>query len=217
MRKFTNRVKTIVSIIGLGVVGAGLVLASSESLAAKSSERLNSLYQPAGNAIAGNPQGHVTVVEFFDYNCGYCRLMYPKVNEMIEQNKNIRVIFREYPVLSPRSVLPAKAALAAQKQGKYEVLHDAMMTAKMPLDQDEIVKLAKGVNINTDKLLKDMESSAVSQQLDANLQVGQSMNIQGVPTFVVVRTTPPSKQAGQVVLGPSMSELEDLIKKVENG
>jgi protein-disulfide isomerase len=209
MRKFSK----LMGIIGLSVLGISLSFAAPKK---DSSDHLNALYRSAGNAIAGNPQGQITMVEFFDYNCGYCRLIYPKINNLIEQNKNLRVVFREYPVLSPRSVLPAKAALAAQKQGKYAQLHEAMMTAKMPLDQSEIVRLASGLHMDTAKLLQDINSSAIDNQIEANLQIGQNMNIQGVPTFIVVRTSPPSKHPAEVVVGPSVSDLENMIKKAEN-
>jgi protein-disulfide isomerase len=107
-----------------GVLLAGLLLSMSGSYAATKQGGLNALYEPAGNAIAGNPKGHITVVEFFDYNCGYCRMIYPHVTQLIKTNPNLRVIYREYPVLSEKSVLPAKAALAAQKQGKYASFYD---------------------------------------------------------------------------------------------
>jgi protein-disulfide isomerase len=192
------------------------MLTVATAFAATSSSKLNALYEPAGNSIAGNPKGHITVVEFFDYNCGYCRLMYPNLQKLINTDSNIRVLFREYPVLSDKSVLPAKAALAAQKQGKYEALHNAMMEAKMPLNESEIVKLAKSVGINSDQLLKDMKSSEVADQVQTNLALGQQMNIQGVPSFIVVRTTPPSKNQAQVVIGPSIDDLEKLIQQAKD-
>jgi len=176
---------------------------------------LHDLYMPAGNAIAGNPKGPITMVEFFDYNCGYCRMMYPKLLDLINSDHNLRVIFREYPVLSPRSVLPAKAALAAQRQGKYQELHNAMMEAKMPLTESEIVKLGKSVGLNTDRLLKDINDPAIAKQVETNLAFGQAMNIQGVPTFIVVRTTPPSKSQPEAVVGPSIDRLKEMIKSAK--
>jgi protein-disulfide isomerase len=198
-----------------GILLAGLLLSISSSsvFAATKQGGINSLYEPAGNAIAGNPKGHITVVEFFDYNCGYCRMIYPKFTQLIKTDPNLRVIYREYPVLSERSILPAKAALAAEKQGKYEALHHAMMNAMMPLNQNEIVKLAKPLGIDTDKLVSDMQSPAIDQQVNANLALGQAMNIQGVPAFIVVRTTPPSKQEAKVVIGPTIDELKNLIQQ----
>lgn len=198
-----------------GILLAGLLLSISSSsvFAATKQSGLNSLYQPAGNTIAGNPNGHITVVEFFDYNCGYCRMIYPKFDKLIKSDSNLRVIYREYPVLSEKSILPAKAALAAEKQGKYEALHHAMMNAHMPLVQSEIVKLAKPLGIDTNKLVTDMNSPAIAQQVNANLALGQAMNIQGVPAFIVVRTTPPSRQEAKVAIGPSIDELKNMIQQ----
>lgn len=178
-------------------------------------DNLHELYMPAGSAIAGNPKGHITVVEFFDYNCGYCRMIHPKLLDLINSDHNLRVIFREYPVLSPHSVLPAKAALAAQRQGKYQELHNAMMEAKMPLTESEIVKLGKSVGLDTDRLLKDINDPAIAKQVETNLALGQAMNIQGVPTFIVVRTTPPSKAQPEAVVGPSIERLKEMIKNAK--
>ncbi len=192
------------------------MLSAVTVFAAAPQGKLNAIYEPAGNAIAGNPKGHITVVEFFDYNCGFCRMLYPKFENLIKSDSNLRVIYREYPVLSERSILPAKAALAAQKQGKYAALHHAMMNAMVPLSQDEIVKLAKPLGINTTQLISDMKSPGIEKQVEANLALGQAMNIQGVPAFIVVRTTPPSKEEAKVTIGPSIGKLEQLISQANN-
>jgi protein-disulfide isomerase len=196
----------------LGVILSGMLCFSSAFAADDSTSNLHSLYMPAGNAIAGNPKGSITMVEFFDYNCGYCRMMYPKLLDLIQSNHDLRVIFREYPVLSPRSILPAKAALAAQRQGKYQQLHNAMMEAKTPLDESGIVRIGKSVGLDTNRLLQDMKDPAIEKQLADTMALGQTMNIQGVPTFIVVRTSPPAKSQPQVVVGPSVGRLEAMIK-----
>jgi protein-disulfide isomerase len=136
---------------------------------------------------------------------------------MIAENDDLRVVFREYPVLGPHSALPAEAALAAQMQGKYQVMHDAMMEAMEPLDQTEIMRLAKENGLDTAKLAQDMQAPSVDRQIQNNLNMGQSMNIQGVPTFIVVRTNPPSTEKPEVVVGPSVSELKTLINQAQNG
>lgn len=200
----------------LGVILCWMLCLSPVFAAEKAQSNLHALYMPAGNAVAGNPKGHITVVEFFDYNCGYCRMMYPKFQDLIQSDNNLRVLFREYPVLSPSSVLPAKAALAAQRQGKYQAMHNAMMEAHMPLNQSEIVKLGKSVGLDTDKLLQDMNDPAIAKQLETTVALGQAMNIQGVPTFIVVRTSPPSKAQPQAVVGPSISRLESMIKEAKS-
>jgi protein-disulfide isomerase len=88
-----------------------------------------------------------------------------------------------------------------------------MMNAHMPLNQSEILKLAAAEGINTDQLLKDMQSPDIEKQVNANLALGQAMNIQGVPAFIVVRTTPPSTQPAKVSIGPSIDELKSLIQQ----
>ena len=196
----------------VGAVFSVLMLISSSAFAAK----VNQLYQPAGNEVAGNPKGAITVVEFFDYNCGYCRAIYPKLNALVAQDHNVRLIYREYPVLSPRSVLPAQAALAAQNQGKYTQLHTRMMEAGSPLYQDEINQLAKSVGINTTQLDQDMNSTRVMNQIQTNLSIGQALNIQGVPSFIIARTTPPSTQKAKVLVGPSIEDLQKAISRAEN-
>jgi protein-disulfide isomerase len=195
------------------ILAVAITMAVSSSVFAAGG--MNKLYQPAGNTIAGNPDGHITIVEFFDYNCGYCRLIYPSLNKMVEKNHDLRLVYREYPVLSPHSMLPAQAALAAQLQGKYMQLHTAMMEASMPLYEGEINKLAGEEGINTAQLDKDMNSDAVMNQLQTNLSVGQALNIQGVPSFIIVRTSPPSSHKAQVLVGPSISELTQAISEAE--
>ncbi|MDX2164680.1 MAG: DsbA family protein [Gammaproteobacteria bacterium] len=196
----------------VGAIFSVMMLVSSSAFAAK----VNPLYQPAGNEVAGNPNGSVTVVEFFDYNCGYCRAIYPQLNNLIEKDHNVRLLYREYPVLSPRSLLPAQAALAAQNQGKYSELHSMMMSASSPLSENEINDLAKSAGINTAKLDSDMNSNRVMDQIQTNLSIGQALNIQGVPSFIIARTTPPSKQKAKVLVGPSIEDLQQAISRAEN-
>lgn len=196
----------------VGIIFSALMLVSTNVFAAK----VNVLYQSAGNEVAGNPNGHITVVEFFDYNCGYCRAIYPQLNALIQKDHDVRLLYREYPVLSPHSLLPAQAALAAQNQGKYAQLHTLMMEASSPLYEDEINHLAKQVGINTSQLDKDMNSNKVMDQIQTNLSIGQALNIQGVPSFVIARTTPPSKQKAKVLVGPSIEDLQQAISRAES-
>lgn len=204
MRKLINATKFIAAcVVSLFIINTA------------SAENMSTLYRTAGNTLAGNPDGHVTIVEFFDYNCGYCRIIYPSVNKILASNHDLRLVFREYPVLSERSILPAQAALAAQMQGKYMPLHTAMMEASLPLVQGEINKLAAEVGIDTNKLEKDMRSSEVASQLKTNLNIGQALNIQGVPSFIVARTSPPSTKKAQVLVGPSIEDLQAAIAQAE--
>lgn len=192
----------------VGILLGLLLIMSTSAFAAND---LSKIYRSAGNTIAGNPTGPITIVEFFDYNCPYCRMIYPSFVKMVANDSDLRVVYREYPILSPRSLLPAQAALAAQDQGKYLQMHTAMMEADSPLYLDEINHIAQGLGMNVKELDKDMNSSHVNNQIDANVAIGEALNIRGVPSFIVARTSPPSDKRAKVLVGPSLSRLKQAI------
>lgn len=198
----------LLTIIGLCVFTIGLAQAQSVSS--------NIIYQPAGNTVAGNPNGKITVVEFFDYNCGYCRAIYPQVEQLLKKNKDIRLVFRDYPILSENSIPPAQAALAAQLQNKYLSMQKALMTATKPLDEKEVLSLAKGLGLNTQKLAQDLSNPIVLRQIDANFALGQALGIKGTPTFIIAKTPPLVTAHPIVVAGPDINELQKLISQVAN-
>jgi protein-disulfide isomerase len=175
------------------------------------------LYYPTINTVAGNLQGKITVVEFFDYRCRYCRQVFPAVQELIHTNRNVRVVYREYPILGDVSVVAARAVLAANQQGKYDALHSALMRVNHPLDQDVIFKIAQSVGINVQQLTTDMTNSKVDQQLDTSNALAQGLNISAIPTFVVA-VTPDANHAGAipgyVLLSPNLAELKDVIAQL---
>ncbi|MEN8742916.1 MAG: DsbA family protein, partial [Phaeobacter gallaeciensis] len=104
--------------------------------------------------VLGNPEGDVTVVEFFDYNCPYCRRVKPEVRALIEEDPNIRLVYREWPILGDGSVFAAKAALAARAQGKYEEFHWAMMAIKGRAQEATVLRVAEEVGLDLEQLKK---------------------------------------------------------------
>ena len=135
---------------------------------------------------AGNPQGNVTLVEFFDYRCGYCRSTTPVVERFLKEDTNVRLVYREFPILGPVSVTASKAALASAAQNKYAEFHAALMAGSRPLSSDaDVFAVATSVGLNIDQLKKDMESQAVKDEIAANFQLAESMGIRGTPAFVV--------------------------------
>ena len=106
--------------------------------------------------IFGNPNGDVTIVEFFDYRCGYCKAVKPTLDEVLKSDGNIRVVMREFPILGPASTRAAMAALAAHKQGKYKEMHEALMSYKDGINDDVIFGIARRIGLNLDKLKADM-------------------------------------------------------------
>jgi len=141
--------------------------------------------------IGGNPKGAVTVVEFFDYQCGYCKMSEPHIQKLLKENKEVKFIYKDFPVLGDSSTLAAKAALAAAKQGKYVQYHDALMSAAFshgsrPQDDEKTVyTTAKNVGLDVEKLKKDMNDDSIDKQLKDNVQLGMDVGARGTPTFII--------------------------------
>lgn len=133
----------------------------------------------------GNPKGDVTVVEFFDYNCGYCKRAYEAVSKLVDSDKNVRVVFIELPILSPSSTTAAKWALAAQKQGKYWELHGELLTSNAPKDDENIEKAAKKLGLDVDKMKKDIASGEFDAVLAKNSEIAKDLGINGTPGFII--------------------------------
>jgi len=146
---------------------------------------LAELTQDPGSPVGGNPQGRVTVVEFFDYQCGYCKREEVELKTLLQTDSDIRLVYKDLPILGPASVFAARAALAAQKQGKHEALHAALMAASQPLTDQEVLRIAAQVGLDAAKLEKDMADPSVSQALDRNFRLQRALNIQGTPALIV--------------------------------
>ena len=133
----------------------------------------------------GNPQGDMTIVEFFDYNCGYCKHAFPEIKALLETDKNIRVVFKEFPILGPTSVTASKWALAANKQKKYFEFHSALMENKQPITDELLEKIAKDVGLDTKQVKADAEDKGIQAQIDKNRQLSESLGLTGTPAFVI--------------------------------
>ncbi len=138
-----------------------------------------------GVPMAGNPNGDVTVIEFFDYNCGYCRKAFNTLNELIRADDEVRVVFREFPILSPESVAAAKWALAANKQGKYFEFHNKLMKTSGRINEAAALAAAKAVGLDLDRALADLESKEVLDHIDQTREIAKAMDIGGTPAFVI--------------------------------
>ena len=135
--------------------------------------------------VLGNPEGDVTVVEFFDYNCPYCRRVKPEVRALIEEDPNIRLVYREWPILGDGSVFAAKAALAARAQGKYEEFHWAMMAIKGRAQEATVLRVAEEGGLDLEQLKKDMEAPEVAEHIATSMRLTQALGFNGTPSFVV--------------------------------
>lgn len=162
------------------------------------------LFNSPADPFFGNAKGDVVLVEFFDYNCGYCKKAADPIKKLVEADKNVKVVMKEYPILAESSRVAARAALAAQKQKKYTELHNALMENKGALSEDSIMEMAVKAGLDKDKLKKDMESADVSAQIQANADLGREIGAHGTPTFIV----------GDKVV-PGAMELDEMKKLVD--
>ena len=137
----------------------------------------------------GNPAGDVTLVEFFDYNCAFCKRVFSYMREIEEADPNLRVVWKEYPILTgrtPTSLTAAQVAMAADMQGKYIETHRALMAVRGSLSSDaQIFKIAEEVGLDMDRLRRDMQSPEVKSYISETVQLGEALQFQGTPTFVI--------------------------------
>ncbi|MBT3534363.1 MAG: DsbA family protein [Rhodospirillaceae bacterium] len=132
-----------------------------------------------------NPMGRIPVVEFFDYQCGYCKKFLPNVVRLLKSDKSVRFIFKEFPILGEASVVASRAALAAKMQGKYLAYHNALMGLRRGLTETLVFQIAEDIGLDVARLKTDMESPEISRIIDENRKLARSMGIRGTPTIVV--------------------------------
>jgi protein-disulfide isomerase len=159
----------------------------------------------ASDPVAGNPGGDVTVVEFFDTRCPYCRQMEPVMTQLLAQDPNLRLVYKDLPILGPPSVLGSRALLASRKQGGYEKLREAVM--KMPPDTTKamIEAAAEKIGLDWRRLSHDMDDPTVDQQIQANLKLAHALSIEGTPALVI---------GGEII--PGAVTISELTKAVSN-
>ncbi len=155
--------------------------ASSKAIEAHKKE----LFEDGATPVGGNAKGDVTLVEFFDYHCGYCKQVHEPMLTLIREDKNLRIVYKELPILAPESRIAAAGALAANKQGKYVELHNALMEARGKLTKDRVLALAKELKLDVAKLEKDMDSPDIQGAIDRNLKLAASLGVDGTPAFVI--------------------------------
>lgn len=154
--------------------------------------RRDDLENDPATPIAGNPDGDVALVEFFDYRCGYCRRVLSSMQALMEEDSNLKVVFKELPVLGEDSVRAARAALASRSQDEnlYLDFHLALMSAD-DLSEGGIRNIAADVGLDPDLLEEEMNSDEISAALDANYQLASALGIEGTPAFVIGKTLVP--------------------------
>jgi protein-disulfide isomerase len=142
------------------------------------------LHGPASETL-GDPNGDVTIIEFFDYACPFCKAVEPRLEAFLEADKNTRLVVEEFPILTPQSEVASRAALAAARQGKYAAFHRALMSYRGHLDEAAIFDVARSVGLNVGKLRQDMADPRLKAAIDANLRLARAIGVHGTPTFIV--------------------------------
>ncbi len=143
------------------------------------------LEQDPNAPVLANADGDVTVVEFFDYNCQYCRRVMPTVEALIEADSEIRIVYREWPILGDGSVFAARAALASREQGLYEEFHWAMMGMNGRAEERSVMMIAQEVGLDLDQLRVDMEAVDVQEHIDTSMRLAELLGITGTPAFII--------------------------------
>lgn len=143
------------------------------------------IFRADGDLIIGNPKGDVTMVEFFDYNCGFCKRSLPDVLALVEKDKNVKVVIKEFPILGEGSVAAARAAIASRAQGKYWDFHLALLKKRGAVNEDGVFQVAAKIGLDVEKLKKDMKSPEVDNIIRRNHKIARALNINGTPAFLV--------------------------------
>jgi protein-disulfide isomerase len=144
----------------------------------------DTLIDPA-DPVGGNPKGDVTIVEFFDTRCPYCRKLEPTMADLLARDRGVRLVYKDLPILGPASVLGSKALLAAQKQGGYEKLREAIMAAPPQTTKAMIQDAAQRLGLDWKRLDRDMDDPAIQARIDTNLKLARSVGIEGTPALVI--------------------------------
>lgn len=147
--------------------------------------RADEIFHDAAAPTGGNLNGDVTLVEFFDYNCPYCRQVVPVMAKAEEADPQLRIAYKEFPILGPNSTYAAKAALAANKQGKYVAFHRGLYGVRGAVDAGKVREVAAAVGLDMERLKADMEDPAIQDAIDRNIALAQALRINGTPGFVI--------------------------------
>jgi protein-disulfide isomerase len=147
--------------------------------------RQSDLLQDPSSPVSGNPAGEVTLVEFFDYRCGYCKRAAGAVTQLQKDDARVRVVYKDLPILGEASELAAKAALASKAQGKHQAFHEALLAANGDITKDSILSIAGEVGLDAKRLETDMANPEWQSAIDRNRALARDLGINGTPGFIV--------------------------------
>ena len=157
---------------------------AKQALAAMADEVFNDDF----SFVGGNPDGDLTLVEFLDYRCGYCKRAHSHVAGFLKADGGIRLVVKEFPVLGPDSQYAGRAAMASLKQeggAKYKIFHDAMMEHRGQLDQNAVKQIARTAGLDLDQLEADMQAPDIASNMRSTFEIAEALSINGTPAFIL--------------------------------
>lgn len=165
------------------------------------SERRAEIERSPGSPVGGNPNGDVTVVEFFDYRCGYCKRAHAEIMALLKSDSKVRFVYKEFPILGPESVLASRAALSAFKiaPAKYPAFHDALMSMRGQVTEERVLSLATSVGLDAKAVARGMKDSAVDNEIQRNAELAADLGINGTPGFVIGNAVAPGALDGDTL------------------
>ena len=144
----------------------------------------DAIFTPVGSAWAGNPDADLTIVEYFDYNCGFCRASLPTIDALLKSDPNLKIVFRELPVLSEQSAAAAKLSLAAARAGKFAAFHDALY-AGGPVTQATMAAAARKAGLDPEQLRQKAEAPGIEDSIRTNIALAGRLGVSGTPAWVI--------------------------------
>ena len=155
------------------------------SLENKQKQHAINLLKDINNPGVFSKQANITIYEFFDYNCGYCKSVVRTIMDVLSQDKKINFVFVEFPILSEQSYFAAKAALASKNQNLYNKFHLSLMKINGRVNEEKVFSTAKKIGLDIDQLKKDINSPEIEQQLVKNREIAKLLNLNGTPAFII--------------------------------
>jgi protein-disulfide isomerase len=177
-------------VLGLGAVLLGMDIAPGSALGKEDTDKVlteSAVLRDPDIPVAGNADGDITIVEYFDYNCPYCRKVEPELRQVVQDDGKVKLVYKDWPVLGPVSIAAARMALAAKYQDKYVAAHDALMGTASRLTEPRIRELLAAAGIDVDRAARDLETNAktIDAILARNNDQATAFGFKGTPAFII--------------------------------
>jgi protein-disulfide isomerase len=167
--------------------GAAALGAMAGRASAQAEPNEASVLHDPDNPVFGNASGDISIVEWFDFNCPYCRKLEPELRQVVQDDGKVRLVLKDWPILGPVSVVAARVALASKFQGKYDKAHDAMIGVSSKLTEPRIFELIAAAGVDVDRVKQDLATNAkaIDGMLARNNETAEGLGFQGTPAFIV--------------------------------